>query len=109
MDSTPERGRFDAGTPDEMVVTCRGCGGVDLFRQKDFPRKWAMAIVVAGMIASFWTYGISLLVVALIDGILFRRTRWMTVCYRCRAEYRGFRINPVHKEFDRHLDELYHS
>lgn len=90
-----------------MVVTCRACGAADLYLQKDFPRRWAVAIVVFGMAASFWTYGLSLLVVALIDFILFRRTRWMAVCYRCRAEYRGFKSNPTHKEFDRHLDELY--
>ena len=101
------RSHFTAGTPDEMVITCSACGAKDLYLQKDFPRKIAIAIVIAGAIAVPWTYGLSLLAVALLDWLLFRRVRWMAVCYRCRAEYRGFRRNPAHREFDRHLDELY--
>ncbi len=96
-----------AGNPAETVITCRSCGAGDLYLQKDFPRPIAIAILLAGIVTVPWTYGISLLVVALIDFILFRRVQWMTVCYRCRSEYRGFRLNPAHKEFDRHLDELY--
>ncbi|MBI2980705.1 MAG: hypothetical protein HYY44_00050, partial [Deltaproteobacteria bacterium] len=91
----------------EFVTQCRTCNAKDLYLQKDFPRKIAISIVAIGIIASFWTYGLSLLVVALIDFLLFRRVKWMTVCYRCRSEYRGTPINPAHKEFDRHLDELY--
>ncbi|MBI2067176.1 MAG: hypothetical protein HYW02_03470 [Deltaproteobacteria bacterium] len=96
-----------ASNPEEMVIHCLSCNAPDLYLQKDFPRKIAIPIILVGIVTVPWTYGISLLVVALIDFILFRRVPWMTVCYRCRAEYRGFRLNPVHKEFDRHLDELY--
>ena len=102
-----EGAKFSAGNPDEIVVTCRCCYAKDFYLQKDFNRKIAVAIVIAGIVAVPWTYGISLLVVALIDLFLFRRVPWMTVCYRCRAEYRGFKRNPAHQEFDRHLEELY--
>ncbi|MBI2082496.1 MAG: hypothetical protein HYT76_02910 [Deltaproteobacteria bacterium] len=99
--------KFAAMNPDDIITTCPSCSAKDLYLQKDFPRKIAISIVVIGIITSFWTYGISLLVVALIDFILFRRVKWMTVCYKCRSEYRGYKPNPAHKEFDRHLDELY--
>lgn len=100
-------GHFRAGNPEETVVSCTGCGAPDLYIQKDFNRKLALAIVGIGCVLSFWTYGLSLLVVALIDWLLYRRVSWMTVCYRCRAAYRGFRLNPSHREFDRHTEELY--
>ncbi len=99
--------KYPAPNPRDIVALCRDCGSKDLYLQKDFPRKIAIPIILAGMITVPWTYGISLLVVALIDFILYRRVAWMTVCYRCHAEYRGFTKNPSHKEFDRHVDELY--
>lgn len=90
-----------------MITACRSCGAKDLYLQKDFPRPIAIAIVIAGVVTVPWTYGISLIAVAVIDFILYRMVPWMTVCYKCRAEYRRFRLNPAHKEFERHLDELY--
>lgn len=90
-----------------MVVTCRSCEGRDFYLQKDFPRKIAVGLVLAGALTVPWTYGLSLVLVALVDFLLFRLVHWMTVCYRCRSEYRAFRRNPAHQEFDRHLDELY--
>ena len=106
-DMDEERPKLSAGNPEEVVITCRACVAKDFYLQKDFPRKIALAIVAAGIITVPWSYGISLLIVAFIDFILFRRTKWMTVCYKCRAEYRGFKMNPAHQEFDRHLEELY--
>lgn len=91
----------------EGISTCHACGSKDLYLQKDFPRKIAIPIVIAGAIAVPWTYGISLLAVALIDFIIYQCVPWVTVCYKCRKEYRGFPVNPAHKEFDRHIDELY--
>lgn len=90
-----------------MIISCPSCGAKDLYLQKDFPRKIALVIVGFGIVTVPWTYGFSLIIVALIDFILFRRVPWMTVCYKCRASYRGVPINPAHKEFDRHIDELY--
>lgn len=90
-----------------LITSCPSCGAKDLYRQKDFPRKIAIPIVIVAAILVPWTYGISLIVAAVIDFIIYRKTSWMTVCYKCRAEYRGFPINPSHEEFDRHTDELY--
>ena len=90
-----------------MITSCPSCGAKDFYLQKDFPRKIALTIVILGIMTVPWTYGLSLLIVALIDFILFRKVPWMTVCYKCRAEYRSYPLNPSHKEFDRHTDELY--
>jgi ribosomal protein L40E len=99
--------KFSAASPDESIDSCRSCGAKDLYLQKDFPRKIAIPVVIVAALLVPWTYGISLIVAAVIDFIIYRRTKWMTVCYKCQAEYRGFALNPAHKEFDRHLDELY--
>ena len=90
-----------------MLTQCPSCGAKDLYLQKDFPRKIAIPIVLVGIVTVPWTYGLSLILVALIDFVLYKLVSWMTVCYKCRAEYRGFHKNPSHKEFDRHVDELY--
>lgn len=91
----------------EAIASCRACAAPDLYLQKDFPRKIAIPIVILGMIAVPFSYGVSLIIVAIIDWLIFRRTKWMLVCYRCRAEYRGFTPHEKFKEFDRHTGELY--
>ncbi len=102
-----EKTKFQASALREMISSCQACDSKDLYLQKDFPRKIAIPIVILGMIAVPFSYGISLIVVALIDFIIFRRTPWMLVCYRCRSEYRGFTHDPKFTEFDRNTGELY--
>lgn len=99
--------KYKSISPEEIISYCRSCGCKDLYLQKDFPRKIALVIVGLGVLASPWTLGFSLIGVALIDYIIFQLVPWMSVCYGCRAEYRGFCPNPAHQEFDRHKDELY--
>ena len=90
-----------------MVTKCQVCEAKDLYLQKDFPRVIALSIVALGIVTVPWTMGFSLIGVAIIDFVLYQFVPWMCVCYRCHTEYRGFSKNPVHQEFDRHLDELY--
>ena len=89
------------------MTPCPQCQCKHLYLQKDFPRKIAIAIVILGIITVPWTLGISLIVVAAIDFVIYQFTPWMLVCYRCKAEYRGQKHTPEHQEFDRHIDELY--
>ncbi len=79
---------------------CLICNERQLFLQKAFNRNLGLAIVIVGVILSFWTYGISLLVVAAIDFLLYRFLPPMAVCYRCDAEYRGFKKNSRFKPFN---------
>ena len=102
-----EKIKLQASSQHEKISVCSSCDSRDLYLQKDFPRKIAIPIVILGMIAVPFSYGISLIVVAVIDWLIFRRTQWMLVCYRCRSEYRGFTPDPKFTEFDRHIGELY--
>ena len=56
------------------------------------------------------TYGLSLVVVLLVDLILYRRVAELIVCYKCGAEFRGFGPIPEIVElFNHHIGELYES
>jgi hypothetical protein len=79
---------------------CLICNCDKLFLQKAFNRNVGLAIVIIGVILSFWTYGISLLVVALIDFILYRCLKPMAVCYLCDAEFRGFKVSSRFKPYN---------
>lgn len=96
-----------ATSSEDIITTCRACSSKDLYLQKKFPRVIAFIIIAIGVVLTPKTLGISLLVVALIDFIIYQIVPWMVVCYRCRAEHLGLKRNPAHKEFDRHIDELY--
>jgi len=78
-----------------------------LYVQKDFNRRLGLAIVLLGVLFSYHTYGLSLLVCAIIDFILYRVLPLVTVCYKCGAIHRGFVSNPRHVGFDMHTAEQY--
>ncbi len=80
--------------------TCLVCGCPDLYWQKDFPQKIGCLIVLAGALLVPWTWGLSLAVVASIDLALYRALPKVTVCYVCRARYRGVPPHPAQAPFD---------
>jgi hypothetical protein len=91
----------------EMLDRCPRCSYAYLFIRKDFNKPLGCAILIIGALLSPKTMGMSLAVCALIDAILYKRLRSVTICYICAAEFRDAPINPSHKEFDLALDEGY--
>ncbi len=79
---------------------CLICDGERLFQQKAFNRNLGLGIVVVGVILSFWTYGLSLIAVGLIDLVLYYLLGSMAVCYACDAEFRGFKNSPRFKLYN---------
>lgn len=55
--------------------------------------KKATLTVVAILVP--YTYGLSLLVLGLVDLLLYRRVADLIVCYRCGSLYRGFKVDRV--------------
>ena len=99
----------------ELLGRCPECGCRDLFIRKDFPQKLGLAVViVAGVLflalaarpATFFIGVWVLAVSVLVDGVLFFFVPKITVCYRCRAEFRG-PINPEHQGFELATNEKY--
>lgn len=106
--------------PDDLanlgrVTRCAACSGREFFIRKDFPQKLGLALVVAfGLIATaFYAYervGLAFATLAalvVIDAGIYLFVGRVTVCYRCRAEYRGVAYNPDHKGFDLATSEKY--
>lgn len=85
---------------DQVLNQCPACGCTHLYRQKDFNRRIGMIILLAGIALSFFTYGISLLVVTFIDLLFYFKVKEVGVCYQCSAIFRGFktthRLPPFH-------------
>ncbi len=95
---------------------CPTCGSRDLFVRKDFPQKLGLFIVcVAGgtflvLAASrthFYLGAVVLLAAAAVDAALYAFVRKITVCYRCRAEFKEHPINPEHHGFELAVGEKY--
>ena len=82
------------------VELCALCGCRHLYRQRDFNRALGCALVLVGAVLVPWTYGLSLLVLALVDLILYYRLPESVVCYGCDTVYRDARPAERQGEFD---------
>ena len=101
---------FDHGQPARCLVCT--CG--DLWRQKDFPQRFGLLMVGAGIVFSTVAYALwqpilslgILMAFALVDFLLFVFMKDVLVCYRCGARHGGF--EPVSKAaFDLEVGERY--
>jgi hypothetical protein len=100
----------------EFLTACPNCGCKDLFIRKDFPQKLGLAIVIVAAIAflvlaasrqKFYLGVIVLVVAVLIDAVLYWFVPRITVCYKCRSEFRDVPINPQHEGFELAVGEKY--
>jgi hypothetical protein len=104
----------DAARTDESLEACPRCGGREFFVRKDFPQVFGLLLVVAAAGVStyylteigFYALGI-LAAAAVVDALLYVVIGKLTVCYRCRAEFRKAPISPDHKPFDLATAEKY--
>jgi hypothetical protein len=92
----------------DVIDKCPKCGCRDLFVRKDFPQKIGLSIVVVAGVAflalaarrdNFYLGAIVLIIALVIDAMIYFFVGRVTVCYKCRAEYRG-PINPAHAPFE---------
>lgn len=100
---------------DVPLDTCPKCGCRELFIRKDFPQRLGLALVVlAGVIflilaawrQTFWIGATILGIAAIIDAVLYALVPKLTVCYRCRGEFRGA-VNPKHQGYELAVGEKY--
>jgi hypothetical protein len=104
--------------PGQPLNSCPKCGCTDLFVRKDFPQKLGLAIVVVAALTFlslasqpryFYLGAIVLVVAALVDAVIYLTAGTVTVCYRCRAEFRDVPINPEHEGFELAIAEKYRT
>ena len=93
----------------EDPFKCVMCNFDRFYVTKDFNRGIGLAIFLAGAVASFWTYGISLAVAALIDAILYKFLPFLKVCYICDTEYKKLPILKEDKAYDHVIGDLVRS
>jgi hypothetical protein len=103
----------DALRSDSSVDRCPICEGTDFYVRRDFDPKVGLAFVITGALISAVFYWFNLDLVAysilaaavVIDLLIYRRLKDVTVCYRCHAEFRGSypRTAPA---FDLHTADL---
>jgi hypothetical protein len=98
------------------LTGCPQCGCRELFIRKDFPQKLGLAIValaaVAFLVLAAWrsTFYIGvwiLIAAAAIDLVMYFFVPKITVCYKCRAEFRNSPINPNHHGYELAVGEKY--
>jgi hypothetical protein len=93
--------------PGRPLESCWVCGNRQFYVQKDFNRELGLAIVIGSF---FLVFLVMLLVdhragifclfgLALIDWLVYRKLRNVTVCYLCQSIYRGLPLNPAHRGF----------
>ena len=87
-----------------------------MFVRKDFPQKLGLLLVVlaagtflvlAASRTHFYLGVMVLLIATVIDALLYLVVGKLTVCYRCRAEFRDRPINPEHQGFELAIGEKY--
>jgi hypothetical protein len=103
----------DALRTDTAVDRCPICEGGDFYVRKDFDPQIGLAFVIAGALISavfyfldqdFVAYSI-LAGAVLVDLLIYRRLRDVTVCYRCHAEFRG-KYSRTAGAFDLHTADV---
>ncbi len=94
-----EAGGWRADEP-ERIRFCPLCGSRHLYRERDFNRALGCLLVVIGAALVPWTYGLSLILLSLVDLWLYRRLSLAVVCYRCDTLYRDARPTAGQGEFD---------
>jgi hypothetical protein len=97
------------------LSACALCGGREFFNRKDFPQRLGLALVILfGLAATVSYYHREVLAtfatlasLVVIDALIYLFVGRVTVCYKCRAEYRGLAGRPDHGGFDLATSEKY--
>lgn len=63
-------------------------------------RALGCTLVAIGASLAPWTWGLSLIVLTLVDLVLYYRLSWAAVCYRCDTVYRDAIPTPRQGDFD---------
>lgn len=84
----PHKVLFDQNLLSNQLVQCPCCQRKDFYKQKDFNRKIGVLLFVVAAILSIFTYGISLVVLYILDLILYQKLPEVVSCYKCNTLFR---------------------
>lgn len=97
--------RFTSDHEEGNLNDCPVCFRQDFYKQKDFNRKIGVMLFVIAAILSIWTYGLSLVVLYLFDLFLFRKLAMVSVCYKCRTNFRKVKNIDSIRDFDHEMND----
>lgn len=92
-------------TREGRVERCPICGCTDLYRQKDFNHRVAIAVLIGGALLAIPTKYVSLVLAVALDLVLYLTAREVLTCYTCRTQLRGHRSSEEHGRFSPRVDE----
>lgn len=90
----------DSHRQENRVDVCAICQQQDFYIRDEPRRVWGLVFLLVGLLAAYWTFGVSLLLGAYGFVWHFRKFPKLTICYHCYAKYRNSRVNPEHREYD---------
>ena len=90
-------------------LECPVCSSKHLYKKKDFNTAVGCIIILIGALLVPWTYGLSLLVLSLVDLLLYHRIKDSIECYKCKSEFKDIILTEALTPFDHHMAELYES
>ncbi len=88
-------------------MTCPRCKCEHLYRRKDFNRKFGITLIAVGVVLSYWTYGVSLVVVTLLDWLLSITVGEVGICYQCEEQFRDKEMVKQLPPFNLSLHDYY--
>ncbi len=96
---------FEESHMQNKLVKCPVCSRQDFYKQKDFNRKIGVLLFVIAAILSIWTYGLSLVVLYLVDMFLFKKLGFVVVCYKCNTNFRNIENLEAIRDFDHEMHD----
>lgn len=90
--------KFNEDHMNGEIKDCPVCERKDFYKQKDFNRKIGVLLFVIAACLVPWTYGVSLIVLWLMDLLLFKRLGNIVICYKCQTIFR--KVNNIEKIYD---------
>jgi hypothetical protein len=96
---------FSSDHEQGILNDCPVCSRQDFYKQKDFNRIIGVALFVIAAILSIWTYGLSLVVLYLVDLFLFKKLALVAICYKCRTNFRRVKNMMEIRDYDHEMND----
>lgn len=88
-----------------ILHECPVCTRQDFYKQKDFNRIVGVSLFIIAAILSIWTYGMSLVVLYLLDLFLFKRLAAVAICYKCKTNFRRVENMDEIRDYDHEMND----
>tara|TARA_B100001778_G_C18441609_1_gene562575 strand:- start:51 stop:368 length:318 start_codon:yes stop_codon:yes gene_type:complete len=94
---------------DQKNPKCPACGCKHLYKKKDFNQTLGCLVIIVGAVFVPVTYGLSLVLLFLLDLFLYSRIKDSVECYKCKIEYKNVVVPKNFTNFDHHTAEIYEN